>query len=95
MLFGTVGEERSNERTRYYSQYIEFLAGLMYVSHRPEGPGADLPLVQHLRNNPPANIRETSMVHRCSWLHSSWSREHVADSSDGQVRALLAGEQCS
>jgi len=29
------------------------------------------------------------MVHRRSWLHRSWSREHITASSGGQVRALL------
>jgi hypothetical protein len=31
-FFGTVGDEISNEKTRNYLQYIEFLAGLMCVS---------------------------------------------------------------
>lgn len=31
------------------------------------------------------------MVHRCSWLHRSWSREYIAASSDGQVSAFANG----
>ena len=93
MLFDTVGDGRSDERTRTYSQYIEFLAGLMYAPFREERSSALTYLFfQRLRNNPPADIREASMVHRCSWLYRSWSREHVAASTDGQVSALITDE---
>lgn len=63
----------------------------MCVSFEQDKNSAHLPLIQRLRNNPPINTRETSMVHRYSWLYRSWSREYITAPSDGQVS--LVSEQ--